>query len=357
MQNEAIHRALAQVIDDEYGKPLSEIGLIRDVIIREQHIALSLLMKEEDSEKQQQYRTEVLNALSPFGIQDVHVRTKLITKPEKDRIVASRLNPIVPPRQAEPIEAEVLAAETGVTFLAIGSGKGGVGKSTVTVNLALALQREGKRVGIIDADIYGFSIPEMLGITDKPKKQNNRIVPVERLGVHVISTGFFVDVNDAVIWRGPRLNKMLTSFLRDVAWPELDYIVIDLPPGTGDIPLFVHQNIPQCSEIIVTTPHSTATFVAARAGAMALKTNHHILGIVENMAFFEDDYGKKHYLFGQGGGTRLAEQLNTQLLAQIPISAPETSVADAEFFPSIYDPASKVGILYKEMAQQIINEA
>ncbi|MGZ9586045.1 Mrp/NBP35 family ATP-binding protein [Paenibacillus marinisediminis] len=355
MQTERIQKAIAQLIDEEYEKPLVDIGLIRDVLIREQSVALTMLMKEEDSDKQAAYRSAITDALNRVDVQDVHVRIKLITKDEKDRIVASRLTPIATPPKPVQKQSPLLNPESGVQFLSIASGKGGVGKSTVTVNLALALHRAGKRVGIIDADIYGFSIPDMLGITEKPMKENNRIVPVERMGVHVISTGFFVDSNSPVIWRGPLLGKMLSTFLNEVEWPALDYILIDLPPGTGDIPLYVHQNIPQCSEIIVTTPHSTASFVAARAGAMAQKTNHHILGVVENMAYFEDDCGKRHYLFGQGGGTQLSEQLQTKLLAQIPISAPDTNVAEAEFIPSVYESDTRNGVIYEELAQQIIH--
>ncbi|MED1919923.1 P-loop NTPase, partial [Bacillus thuringiensis] len=163
----------------------------------------------------------------------------------------------------------LLSPNSKTTFLAVASGKGGVGKSTVSVNLAVALARLGKKVGIIDADIYGFSVPDMMGIEKRPIVRGDKIIPVERLGVKVISMGFFVEDNAPVIWRGPMLGKMLNHFFTEVEWGDLDYLVLDLPPGTGDIALDVHSMLPSCKEIIVTTPHPTAAFVAARAGAMA----------------------------------------------------------------------------------------
>ncbi|MCA1296231.1 Mrp/NBP35 family ATP-binding protein [Paenibacillus sp. alder61] len=249
----------------------------------------------------------------------------------------------------------MLDPESGVHFIAIASGKGGVGKSTVTVNLAAALARQGKRVGLIDADIYGFSVPDMMGIETAPTVQEGAIIPVERFGVKVMSMGFFIQDNNPVIWRGPMLGKMLRQFFNDVNWGELDYMLLDLPPGTGDIALDVHQMIPQSREIIVTTPHATAAFVAARAGAMALKTEHEVLGVIENMAYYEcSACGQKDYIFGRGGGARLAETLHTELLAQIPVSAPDNHPAEPDFSPSVYKADTPAGQIYGEVASQII---
>ena len=242
-----------------------------------------------------------------------------------------------------------------VQFFAIASGKGGVGKSTVTVNLALALARRGKKVGIIDADIYGFSIPNMMGIEERPKTVNNTILPVERYGVKVISMGFFVENNSPVIWRGPMLGKMLEHFFTDVVWGDIDFILLDLPPGTGDIALDIHQMLPESKEIIVTTPHATAAHVAARAGTMATQTNHEILGVIENMAYME--CGKcrtKEYPFGRGGGAALAGQLKTKLLAQIPLGVQGGSSVEPDDAPSIYKEDSSIGQVYLDVADQII---
>jgi ATP-binding protein involved in chromosome partitioning len=248
-----------------------------------------------------------------------------------------------------------LAEDSPTRFIAVASGKGGVGKSTVTVNLAVALAREGKKVGIIDADIYGFSVPDMMGIEQRPTVIDKTILPVERFGVKVMSMGFFVQDNSPVIWRGPMLGKMLRNFFTEVHWGELDYMLLDLPPGTGDVALDVHQLIPQSSEIIVTTPHATAAFVAARAGAMALHTKHEILGVVENMSWYAcSDCGHRDYVFGKGGGEKLAQELHTELLVQIPLGAPDNDMDAPDFAPSVYRPETETGQLYRQLAQKVI---
>jgi len=253
------------------------------------------------------------------------------------------------------LESSLLGEQSKTQFIAIASGKGGVGKSTVTVNLATALARSGKRVGIIDADIYGFSVPDMMGIEDRPQVVNDVIIPIERFGVKVISMGFFVEDNSPIVWRGPMLGKMLRNFFQEIQWGELDYMLLDLPPGTGDVALDIHQMIPQSKEIIVTTPHATAAFVAARAGSMAIKTNHEIIGVVENMAYFESKLtGEREYVFGRGGGGKLAETLHCELLAQIPLDSPENHPLDPNFSPSVFSEDTHVGQLYLELAHKVI---
>ena len=238
------------------------------------------------------------------------------------------------------------------TFVAIASGKGGVGKSTVSVNLAVALARLGKKVGLIDADIYGFSVPDMMGITKRPEVIGEKIIPVERFGVKVISMGFFVEDNAPVIWRGPMLGKMLNNFFTEVEWGDLDYLLLDLPPGTGDVALDVHSMLPACKEIIVSTPHPTAAFVAARAGAMALQTDHEIIGVVENMAYFESvKTGEKEYVFGRGGGEKLAEELRVPLLGKIPLQQPDWN--DDDFAPSVYAADHPIGRIYTDIGQEV----
>ena len=224
----------------------------------------------------------------------------------------------------------------------------------MSVNLAVSLARLGKKVGLIDADIYGFSVPDMMGITDRPVVKENKLIPVERFGVKVISMGFFVEDNSPIIWRGPMLGKVLNQFFNDVQWGDLDYLLLDLPPGTGDVALDVHTMLPTCKEIIVTTPHPTAAFVAARAGVMALKTEHEILGVVENMAYFESKLtGEKEYVFGQGGGEKLAEELNTKVLGQLPLAQPDWNEED--FAPSVYQEDHRLGKIYKEIAEKVID--
>ncbi len=211
--------------------------------------------------------------------------------------------------------------------LAVTSGKGGVGKSSLSVNLALALQKLGKSVAIIDLDIYGFSVPKILNIDFKPKTFNGKIIPVETHGIKVMSMGFLVNGNDPIVWRGPMLGKMIEHFTKDVLWGELDYFILDMPPGTGDVALDMHLMIPESKEIVVTTPHKAAAFVAERAGTMAIKSNHEVIGVVENMSYFTPPESKeKYFIFGKGGGQELATQLGVDLLGQLPIQEPDESV-------------------------------
>ncbi|WP_209125244.1 Mrp/NBP35 family ATP-binding protein [Alkalihalobacillus sp. BA299] len=235
--------------------------------------------------------------------------------------------------------------------IAITSGKGGVGKSTVAVNLALALSRLNKRVAIMDLDIYGFSVPKMLNITDRPKTINNKIIPVGSHGLSVMSTGFMVPGNSPIVWRGPMLGRMVEHFFKDVIWGQLDYVILDMPPGTGDVALDLNHMLPECKEIIVTTPHPTATHVAERAGTMAQNTNHDILGVIENMAYFEPpiENAEKYYLFGKGGGEALAKTLETNVLASLPMAVPNENGE----VPIIYDETSNLFPHYNDLASQI----
>jgi ATP-binding protein involved in chromosome partitioning len=203
--------------------------------------------------------------------------------------------------------------------LGISSGKGGVGKSSVTVNTAIALAQRGHQVAILDADVYGFSIPRMLGIDEDPVSLEDVIVPPVAFGVAVISTGFFVGEDQAVIWRGPMLHKALQQFLVDVWWADLDYLLVDMPPGTGDVALSMAQYVPRSEVFIVTTPQPAAQRVAQRTAAMAAKVNLPLRGVIENMSWFTGDDGKRYEIFGAGGGNELAEKLNVPLLGQIPL--------------------------------------
>lgn len=193
----------------------------------------------------------------------------------------------------------------------------------------------------------------MMGIDEKPGIEGKEVIPVERYGVKVISMAFFVEENAPVIWRGPMLGKMLTNFFTEVKWGDLDYLLLDLPPGTGDVALDVHSMLPSSKEIIVTTPHPTAAFVAARAGAMAKHTEHSILGVIENMSYFESkETGNKEYVFGKGGGTKLADELETQLFGELPLEQPTWNPTD--FSPSIYQPEDRLGKIYQTIAQKVI---
>ncbi|WP_054025300.1 Mrp/NBP35 family ATP-binding protein [Bacillus sp. FJAT-28004] len=344
---------------------------IRDVMVRDRQVSMTVLGS--GAVLQPALEASLREALARLGAETVHFRFRAGAAP------AAGAGASTPPpaAAAAPAAASAGAGKTsgpapvqghgaglanplldpasGVQFIAVASGKGGVGKSTVTVNLAVALARRGKRVGIIDADIYGFSVPDMMGIEERPDVVNERVIPIEKFGVKVMSMGFFVEDNSPIVWRGPMLGKMLRNFFQEIEWGELDYLLLDLPPGTGDVALDVHQIIPQSKEIIVTTPHATAAFVAARAGAMAIKTEHEIIGIVENMSYFESKAtGEREYVFGRGGGARLAETLHADLLAQIPLGAPDNHVSEPDFAPSVYKEDTETGKMYLELADRVL---
>lgn len=359
-----ILEALKHVQDPSFSRPLVELGLVKDIVAKEAKVNLTIVLTSDNEELKSRYRKDAEEALKRLGVSDIHIRFRMITESEFNdtarKLQAGGQNEDQGGKQhthaPAPGTSAVLDPESGVTFIAVASGKGGVGKSTVTVNLAAALVRQGKKVGIIDADIYGFSVPDMMGIEERPQMANERIIPVERFGVKVISMGFFVEDNAPIIWRGPMLGKMLRNFFSEVEWGELDYMILDLPPGTGDVALDVHQMIPQSKEIVVTTPHATAAFVAARAGSMALRTDHELLGIIENMSYYTDKTGEKAYIFGRGGGAKLAEELHTELLAQIPLGAPDNHPSEPDFSPSVYKADTETGKLYDDIAKRVIRK-
>ncbi len=314
LTKEEVIELLNNVRDPFLHATLKETEGIVEVTIREEkkHVSVKLAIGEPNTAEQMTLQQEIVGILKKNGANTVGLRFEQL--PEE----------IIKKYQPTSEETDsILAGEKQPHFVAIASGKGGVGKSTVTVNLAMSLMRLGKKVGIIDADIYGFSVPDMMGIENIPAVRGEKIIPVERFGVKVISMGFFVEDNSPIIWRGPMLGKMLNNFFNEVEWGDLDYLLLDLPPGTGDIAMDVHELIPSCNEVIVTTPHPTAAFVAARAGQMALKTDHKILGVVENMAYFESELtGEKEYVFGSGGGDNLADVLKTKVLGRLPLNQP-----------------------------------
>jgi ATP-binding protein involved in chromosome partitioning len=323
----AILRPIAEPIT---GQSLVDLKWIRDVMLKGQKVSLTIVVLHKDDVLQEELGDEIRFRLLEAGVEDVHLRFRQASEHEQQQagIVLTQDKEMEDTGHKSPLKGHgaglevlsILDEDAGVKFIAVASGKGGVGKSTVTVQLGKALARLGYQVGIVDADIYGFSIPTIMGIDELPIIENGQILPVEHDGVKVMSMSFFIKDNNPVIWRGPMLGKMLRQFIEEVQWGEVEYVLIDMPPGTGDIALDVHQMFPNCREIIVTTPHSAASHVAARAGIMAIQTDHEIIGVVENMSYYQcTGCEEKEYLFGQGGGQALAEKLNTTLLAQLPI--------------------------------------
>ena len=237
--------------------------------------------------------------------------------------------------------------------LLVASGKGGVGKSSVSTNLAVALAARGRSVAIVDADVWGFSIPKMLGITQDPVVIDSMLVPPEAHGVRCISMGFFADEDQAVIWRGPMLHKALEQFLTDVFWDDPDYLVVDLPPGTGDISISIAQFLPRAEVFVVTTPQPAAQRVAQRAAAMADKVNLQVRGVIENMAWFTGDDGKRYEIFGAGGGSELADRLGVPLVGQIPLLNDLREGSDEGRPVAATNPDGEAGQAFAELAQRI----
>ncbi|BDH63616.1 chromosome partitioning protein ParA [Ureibacillus massiliensis 4400831 = CIP 108448 = CCUG 49529] len=348
INEQQVREVLGKLEDPFLHKTLAETSGIVGVTIKEEknHVSVKVAIAKTNTPEQMQLQMKIVEVLKEAGAASVGIRFEELS-PE---VLESFRG------QATQSEShDILSPLSTVQVIAIASGKGGVGKSTVSVNLAVALSRLGKKVGLIDADIYGFSVPDMMGIQEMPVVKDNSIYPVDRMGVKVISMGFFVENNAPIVWRGPMLGKVLDQFFRDVDWGELDYLLLDLPPGTGDVALDIHQALPTSKEIIVTTPHPTAAFVAARAGAMALQTNHDILGVIENMSWFESKVtGEKEYVFGKGGGPKLADELRTELLGQVPLGQPDWSKED--FAPSVYDEEHPTGKIYIDIAQKVIEQ-
>jgi ATP-binding protein involved in chromosome partitioning len=237
--------------------------------------------------------------------------------------------------------------------IAVSSGKGGVGKSSVTANLGVALARTGKTVGIIDADVWGFSIPKMLGIDRQPTVIDETLLPPEIHGVRVMSMDYFVQPDQAVIWRGPMLHKAMEQFLADVHWGDPDFLLIDMPPGTGDIAISLSQFLPRAQSIVVTTPQVTAQRVAKRAGLMARKVNQEIIGVVENMSWFTGDDGVRYPIFGEGGGETLAAELEVPLLVQVPLVPALREGADRGLPVTIADPGGEAAAAFDVLALEV----
>ncbi|WGD93052.2 iron-sulfur carrier protein/transcriptional regulator SalA [Bacillus subtilis] len=343
IREDEVRKLVGEMREPFLQRPLGELDAVKEIKIKpeKRHISVKVALAKTGTAEQMQIQQEIVNVLKGAGAETVGLRFEEL--PEET--VAKFRAP-----SAE--KKTLLNMDNPPVFLAVASGKGGVGKSTVSVNLAISLARLGKKVGLIDADIYGFSVPDMMGITVRPTIEGEKLLPVERFGVKVMSMGFFVEENAPVVWRGPMLGKMLNNFFHEVEWGKVDYIVLDLPPGTGDVALDVHTMLPSCKEIIVSTPHPTAAFVATRAGSMAIKTDHEVVGVIENMAYYESaKTGEREYVFGKGGGDKLAEELNVPLLGRIPLKQPDWD--KDQFAPSVYDENHPIGEIYQDIAKKI----
>src|SRR4051794_16113158 len=321
---EQILEALRVVIDPELRQDIVTLGMVRSIKVSDGGVVdVTVSLTTPGCPIRSHFQTSVVTAARGVqGVTHVNVAFDVLSDQEKAGLQQKLGRPGGLPEGA-------LAQVANVTC--VGSGKGGVGKSSLTVNLAAALRAEGKKVGVLDADVWGYSIPRMLGLGGQRPRVNGerKILPLEAHGLKVMSIGFFIKEDEAVVWRGPMLHKALTQFLEDVAWGELDHLLIDLPPGTGDVSMTLSQLLPQAKFVIVTTPQAAAQKVARRSAQMADKVSLEIAGVIENMSGFTTPDGQRFALFGEGGGQALADELEVPLLAKVPLTMALREQADA----------------------------
>ncbi len=319
--------ALRPVQDPELHRSIVELGMVRRVDLALPSVTVAVDLTIAGCPLRAEINNSVTEAVKALdGVDDVTIEFGVMTDQQREDLRRTLHGD--PGATAGSQQAHGHAEGRAIPFadpdnrtrvLLVASGKGGVGKSSVTTNLAVALAARGKKVAVVDADVWGFSIPRMLGVDRDPTIIDEMIVPPEAFGVRCISMGFFVEEDQPVIWRGPMLHKALEQFLTDVFWDDPDYLLVDLPPGTGDISLSISQFLPRGEMIVVTTPQPAAQRVAQRAAYMAHKVNIQVVGVIENMSYFTGDDGKKYELFGSGGGQELANELEVPLLGHVPL--------------------------------------
>jgi ATP-binding protein involved in chromosome partitioning len=351
---DAVRIAIGKVEDPAIRQSLATLGMLRTLDVSESgEVRVLVAQAIADGSIQEQLTTDITTAAQEVeGVTSVHVEYTLMSDSERALLVSKVRGAAGVPGSES---AEISFGQPGNTtrIITISSGKGGVGKSSVTVNLAVALTQLGKRVGIIDADVWGFSIPKMLGIDRTPNVVDDLLLPPQAYGVPVMSMDYFVPDDQAVIWRGPMLHKAMEQFLVDVVWGDPDYLLIDLPPGTGDISISLSQFLPRAQSILVTTPQVTAQRVAKRAGLMANKVDQEIIGVVENMSWFTGNDGERYEIFGSGGGEALATEMGLPLLAQIPL-VPAMRVGADEGKPVVVaDPDGEAAAAFASLAEAV----
>ena len=348
MNRDEVLKALQDVIDPELRRSIVELEMVRSIEISENGVVdVTVSLTTAGCPIRGHFQTSVAQAVSALGgVTHVNVYFDVLSDSEKTALQQKLGRPVLP--------EGALAQVSNV--ICVGSGKGGVGKSTLTANLAVALTAEGKRVGVLDADVWGYSIPRMygLGATRPPVSEQRKIVPLQSHGVKVMSIGFFLEENAAVVWRGPMLHKALSQFLQDVEWGALDYLLIDLPPGTGAASKTLAQLLPQAQFVIVTTPQPTAQRVARRSAEMANKVSLEICGVIENMSGFTTPSGERYAIFGEGGGKELADELDVPLLGKVPLTMPLREHADSGVPLTIEDPDDPASQAIRQAARGLI---
>jgi len=343
--------ALQRVEDPELRRSIVDLEMVKGVSVNHSSVRVTIVLPSAEYPSRREFSDRVSAAVSGLpGVESVAVDLGVMSESEQAAL-AARLRPA-----GAGSEAANPFTHSRTRVLAVASGKGGVGKSSVTTNLAIALAAAGHDVAAVDADVWGFSMPRMLGIDRPPMVIDTLIVPPSRHGVKLISMGFFAREDQPVIWRGPMLHKALEQFLTDVYWGEPEFLIIDMPPGTGDVSLSMAQFLPRAEVVVVTTPQAAAQKVAQRAAYMAQKVNLSVLGVVENMSWFRGDDGKTYELFGRGGGQELADALEVPLLGRVPL-VPELREGGDEGRPILVtNPQDEASVAFTDIARRIAVE-
>lgn len=363
--------ALGTVSDPELHYDIVTLNMVRNIAIQGDDVQVDVALTVKGCPLHQKIEQDVRAAVQKLpGVGDVTVNLDVMNDEERrtafsrafqqsqqkksgnDSPAPSPAKPAAPPQTAA--WSPLLAEDSQTTLIGIASGKGGVGKSTITANLAVALQRLGFRVGVMDMDIYGYSQGRMLGANGQAlADEQQKVIPLDAHGVKVVSMGMFVKDNQAVVWRGPMLGKMMQQFFSDVAWPPLDYLLIDLPPGTGDVALDVATRLPQASLVIVTTPQTVAKEVAMRTADVAHRAHQRILGIIENMSYIPMVDGQRLEMFGTGGGEDLSRALDVPLLGQVPMETAVREGGDQGVPVTLAAPESEAADVFLQIAQKL----
>jgi len=353
INKEQIKSALSHVFHPEYEKDLISLNLVQDLIIQDKYVSFTLELPKKDDSLADFLKKESAKAVHKFvdpdAILDITVGINISLQRKLDGTDESPQKSTPKPEQ-QPILSGVK------NIVAVASGKGGVGKSTVAANIAVSLAQTGAKVGLMDTDIYGPSVPTMFGVSERPNiTTQKKLVPIKKHGVHLVSMGFLVDTDQAMIWRGPMATSAIKQFMQEVEWGELDYLILDLPPGTGDIQLTIVQTVPLSGAVIVSTPQAVALDDVRKGVAMFNKVNVPVLGIVENMAYFvpDDMPEKKYYLFGKHGARKLAQRLEVPFLGEVPLREQIRETSDDGTPVVASDPASESSIRFKEISNRV----
>jgi ATP-binding protein involved in chromosome partitioning len=352
---DAVRAALADVDDPEIHKPITELGMVKGVAVGPDGIAhVGIYLTVSGCPMREMITTRVTAAAQKVpGVSGVRVELDVMNDEQRTALRRSLRGDA-----AEPVIPFALPGSLTRVYC-VASGKGGVGKSSVTVNLAASMAARGLSVGVVDADIYGHSVPRMLGTADRPTRVENMIMPPQAHGVKVISIGMFTPGNDAVVWRGPMLHRALQQFLADVYWGDLDVLLLDLPPGTGDIAISSAQLVPNAELLVVTTPQIAAAEVAERAGSIALQTRQRLAGVVENMSWMELPDGTRMEVFGSGGGQAVADSLSkalgapVPLLGQVPLETRLRECGDGGTPIVLAEPDSPAAVVLRRIADRL----